>query len=87
MVSQYVMMQAMDTDGNGRLDAGEFRNAMQKLGMTNITGTTVGTIMTAMNIHGPITMEEFLQIVDVRAPICILSEMECLWHCASFSLH
>ena len=59
-------LQAMDKDGNGFLDTGEFRDAMQKLGMSNITGTTVSTILTAMNIHGPITMEEFLQIVDVR---------------------
>lgn len=58
----------MDKDGNGYLDTGEFRDAMDKLGMTNITGTTVSTILTAMDIHGPITMEEFLQIVDVSFP-------------------
>lgn len=60
------LFQAMDKDGNGFLDTGEFRDAMQKLGMSNITGTTVSTILTAMDIHGPITMEEFLQIVDAE---------------------
>lgn len=66
-------VQAMDKDGNGLLDTGEFRDAMQKLGMSNITGTTVSTILTAMNIHGPITMEEFLQIVDVRSSLASTS--------------
>lgn len=67
-------LQAMDKDGNGFLDTGEFRDAMEKLGMNNITGTTVSTILTAMNIHGPITKEEFMQIVDVSIsfPYCCI---------------
>ena len=56
----------MDKDGNGRLDTAEFRDAMEKLGMSNITGTTVSTIFEAMNIHGPITEDEFMQIIEVR---------------------
>lgn len=59
------LVQAMDRDGNGLLDTAEFRDAMEKLGMSNITGTTVSTILTAMNIHGPITMDEFMQIIEV----------------------
>lgn len=59
------LVQAMDRNGDGRLDAGEFRDAMNKLGMANLTGTTVSTILEAMDIHGPITLEDFLVIVEV----------------------
>ena len=59
------ILQAMDRDGNGKLDAAEFRDAMKQLGMQNLTGTTVSTIFEAMDIHGAITMEDFLQIVEV----------------------
>ena len=59
------ILQAMDRDGNGKLDAAEFRDAMKQLGMQNLTGTTVSTIFEAMDIHGFITMDDFLQIVEV----------------------
>ena len=65
MKTRTPILQAMDRDGNGKLDAAEFRDAMKQLGMQNLTGTTVSTIFEAMDIHGAITMEDFLQIVEV----------------------
>jgi len=55
----------MDKDGNGKLDAQEFRDAMDKLSNDHLPGGTVGTIFSAMNLHGAITLEDFLQIVEV----------------------
>lgn len=55
----------MDKDGNGKLDVAEFRDALAKLGMQHLTGSTVSTIFSAMDIHGPITLEDFLHIVEV----------------------
>ena len=59
------MIQAMDKDGNGKLNVAEFREAMEKLGMTHLTGNTVSTILEAMDVHGPIDLEDFLNIVEV----------------------
>lgn len=55
----------MDTDLDGKLDAGEFRAAMEKLGMIHLSGPVVSTIFNAMDIHGPLTLQEFLYIVEV----------------------
>lgn len=57
----------MDRDGNGQLDTAEFRDAMNKLGMQHLTGATVSTILSAMDIHGPISLDDFLQIVEVHS--------------------
>lgn len=57
---------AMDKDGNGKLDAQEFRDAMDKLSNDHLPGATVGTIFSAMNLHGAITLEDFLQIVEAE---------------------
>lgn len=57
---------AMDKDGNGKLNAQEFRDAMDKLGNEHLPGETVGTIFSAMNLHGSITLEDFLQIVEAE---------------------
>lgn len=57
--------QAMDLDMDGKLNAGEFRAAMEKLGMTHLSGPVVSTIFSAMDIHGPLTLQEFLYIVEV----------------------
>jgi Ca2+-binding EF-hand superfamily protein len=57
---------AMDKDGNGKLDAQEFRDAMDKLSNDHLPGGTVGTIFSAMNLHGAITLEDFLQIVEAE---------------------
>lgn len=57
---------AMDKDGNGKLDVQEFRDAMDKLGNEHLPGETVGTIFSAMDLHGAITLEDFLQIVEAE---------------------
>lgn len=57
---------AMDKNGDGKLDAQEFRDAMDKLGNEHLPGRMVGTILQAMDIHGSITMEDFLQIVEAE---------------------
>jgi Ca2+-binding EF-hand superfamily protein len=60
------LFHAMDKDGNGKLDVAEFRDALAKLGMQHLTGSTVSTIFSAMDIHGPITLEDFLHIVEAE---------------------
>ena len=57
----------MDKDGNGKLDTGEFRHAMERLG-GNLSGDSVSTIFEAMGIHGYITLDQFLDIVEVGMP-------------------
>ena len=56
--------QAMDGDGNGKLDTAEFRAAMSQLG-DNLSGDSVGTIFEAMGIYGFITLDQFLDIAQV----------------------
>lgn len=75
-------LQAMDRDNNGKLDTSEFRDAMNKLGMEHLTGKTVSTILSAMDIHGPITLEDFLQIVEVPQPTLWLFDARQI--CTSF---
>ena len=65
-------MQVMDKDGNGKLDTGEFRDAMQQLG-GSLSGDSVATIFDAMGINGYITLDQFLDIVEVcvHASACL----------------
>lgn len=60
----------MDTNFDGRLNAAEFREAMEKLGMIQLSGPVVSTIFSAMDIHGSLTLQEFLYIIEVRLSIC-----------------
>ena len=70
-------LQAMDKDGNGKLDTGEFRDAMQRLG-GNLSGDSVSTIFGAMGITGYITLDQFLDIVEVRVRTCVNLLRACL---------
>lgn len=56
---------AMDTDLNGMLDVGEFREAMIKADH-ELSGPVVGKVLDSMDVHGRLTLEEFLAIADVR---------------------
>lgn len=57
---------AMDKDGNGKLDVGEFREAMRELG-DEMSGTSVATILDAMDVHGFISLDQFVAIVEAEA--------------------
>lgn len=57
---------AMDKDGNGKLDVGEFRAAMRELG-DEMSGTSVATILDAMDVHGFISLDQFVAIVEAEA--------------------
>ncbi|KAK9809564.1 hypothetical protein WJX73_002464 [Symbiochloris irregularis] len=59
------LFEAMDADGNGKLNVAEFRAAMQQLG-GNLSGDSVGTIFEAMGIYGFLTLDQFLDIVEVE---------------------
>ena len=65
--------QAMDGDGNGKLDTAEFRAAMSQLG-DNLSGDSVGTIFEAMGIYGFITLDQFLGLscMPFRFGLCSL---------------
>ena len=69
----------MDSDGNGKLDAGEFREAMTQLGGTSLSGESVSTIFEAMGIKGYITLDQFLDIAEVseRSAAELLHETSC----------
>lgn len=57
------LFRTMDRDGNGKLDAGEFRDAMRKLG-DELSGRSVEIIFEAMDIHGWISLDQFVAIVE-----------------------
>ncbi|DBA69075.1 TPA: hypothetical protein ACH3X2_013235 [Trebouxia sp. C0005] len=57
---------AMDTDNNGKLDVGEFREAMRELG-DEMSGSSVATILDAMDVHGYISLDQFVAIVEAEA--------------------
>lgn len=59
---------AMDTDLNGMLDVEEFREAMRKA-HHELSGSIVSKVLESMDVHGRLTLEEFLAIADVRALI------------------
>ena len=55
-----------DRDGNGRLDAAEFREAAAAAG-DPLTGSEVAKIFTALDIHGAgVSLDDFLAAVEVR---------------------
>lgn len=60
------LFHAMDKDGNGKLDVGEFREAMRELG-DDMTGSSVATILDAMDVHGYISLDQFVAIVEAEA--------------------
>lgn len=54
-----------DRDGNGRLDAAEFREAAAAAG-DPLTGSEVAKIFTALDIHGAgVSLDDFLAAVEV----------------------
>lgn len=57
---------AMDKDNNGKLDVGEFREAMRELG-DEMSGSSVATILDAMDVHGYISLDQFVAIVEAEA--------------------
>ena len=60
---------AMDTDLNGMLDVEEFREAMRKANH-ELSGSVVSMVLESMDVHGRLTLEEFLAIADVSSPPC-----------------
>ena len=60
---------AMDTDLNGMLDVEEFREAMRKANH-ELSGSVVSKTLESMDVHGRLTLEEFLAIADVSSPPC-----------------
>lgn len=60
------LFEAMDHDGNGKLDVAEFRDAMRELG-DELTGQTVSTIFDSMDVHGWISLDQFIAIVEAEA--------------------
>ena len=60
---------AMDTDLNGMLDVEEFREAMRKA-KHELSGSMVSKVLDSMDVHGRLTLEEFLAIADVSSPPC-----------------
>ena len=58
---------AMDTDLNGMLDVEEFREAMRKADH-ELSGSVVSKVLDSMDVHGRLTLEEFLAIADVSLP-------------------
>ncbi|KAK9837517.1 hypothetical protein WJX81_008170 [Elliptochloris bilobata] len=56
---------ALDTDLSGTLDIGEFRDAMRRFG-EEMDGRAVGKVLDALDIHGPITLEQFLTIAEAE---------------------
>ncbi|CAL5223981.1 g6593 [Coccomyxa viridis] len=56
---------AMDTDLNGMLDVGEFREAMRKADH-ELAGSVVSKVLESMDVHGRLTLEEFLAIADAE---------------------
>lgn len=59
------LFKEIDRDGNGRLDVGEFRDAMKGLG-DELSGQDCSHLLEAMDIHGSITEEDFLAIVEAK---------------------
>jgi hypothetical protein len=61
------MFDQMDLDGNGSLNIGELRAAMDALG-EKLDGPMVGEIVDAMGIQGGlVSFEDFREIVDAEA--------------------
>lgn len=60
------LFRAYDRDGNGRLDAAEFREASAAAG-DPLSGAEVAKIFTALDIHGAgVSLDDFLAAVEVR---------------------
>ena len=60
------LFRAYDRDGNGRLDAAEFREAAAAAG-DPLTGSEVAKIFTALDIHGAgVSLDDFLAAVEVK---------------------
>ena len=57
----------LDTNMDGRLDATEFREGMRRAG-DELAGPEVATIFQAMDIHGWLTLDDFLAIAEVPQP-------------------
>lgn len=56
---------AMDSDLNGMLDVEEFRQAM-RAAKRELPGDVVSKVLDAMDIHGRLTLDQFISIVEVR---------------------
>lgn len=60
------LFRSYDRDGNGRLDAAEFREAAAAAG-DPLSGSEVAKIFTALDIHGAgVSLDDFLAAVEVR---------------------
>jgi hypothetical protein len=57
---------AMDSDLNGMLDVEEFREAMKRA-EHELSGAVVSKVLESMDIHGRLTLDQFLAIVEVRS--------------------
>lgn len=54
----------MDSDLNGVLDVEEFREAMRKA-EHELSGSVVSKVLDAMDVHGRLTLDQFLAIAEV----------------------
>ncbi len=58
---------AMDSDLNGMLDVEEFRAAM-RAAKRELPGDVVSKVLEAMDIHGRLTLDQFINIAEVGLP-------------------
>ena len=56
---------AMDSDLNGMLDVEEFRQAM-RAAHRELPGDVVAKVLEAMDIHGRLTLDQFISIAEAR---------------------
>jgi len=57
---------AMDSDLNGMLDVEEFRAAM-RAAKRELPGDVVAKVLEAMDVHGRLTLDQFIAIAEVCA--------------------
>lgn len=67
MKNQYFeeLFNKMDHNNDGKLDVEEFRDAMRTIG-DELSGEMVGLIFESLDLHGFVTFEDFLTILEVN---------------------